>query len=278
MIVFRTGVNIFASCARGIYQGCSFLCRKIQEVWRKFVEAWNESSREVPPLLMPHPLRPDRSEIKKKNWPGYLDCAMGRPWAPGDALAGTEIQAEPREQVTALHAVAKGKNYRGVLRLIANGADVNARDVRGQTPAYWAAYFGNLRVLMMLANYGADLNRKDVRNKSPLRAAVKYDRLDVIDFLVSHRVDLDPVDERGMTPLHLAAYKGKIRSYQKLVMYGADVTKKDSLGRTAEEVLQMKYAEIYHNSFVLSRMFMSRTPPAMSMAPYNVQRLVARRV
>ena len=76
---------------------------------------------------------------------------------------------------TALHQAARIKDLELCKFLIANGADVNARDQRGQTPLFelfdrWAIYPANIQlaekrqaafpVLQLLLENGADVNAK----------------------------------------------------------------------------------------------------------------------
>lgn len=49
------------------------------------------------------------------------------------------------------------------------GADVNAKNVKGQTPLHIAAEnYGNSEVLTILIKAGADVNAKDNRGDTPL--------------------------------------------------------------------------------------------------------------
>ena len=269
------------------------ITQKIKAIWERIVNAYNESSRQLPKLVLPAHSIPNTYPklYKNKGWPNYLNLAWGR-WGSSDNLETMAKMVEPHEKVTTLHAATLGNNmtgiYRlianganvtlgtnmiGIYRLIANGADVNAEDIRGQTPAYWAAYHGNLNALMIFKNFGAQLNQKDFRGKTLMRAAAKYGHDDIILFLASQKVNLNTLDGKGLTPLHVAAFNGRFSTYEKLILNGADTTIRDSEGRTAEEILKMKYAELYHNRWFLSRLFSSSNPPALSIKPCNLDNL-----
>lgn len=256
------------SC-RGLLE---YFIQKIQLIVNKILQAYHEPSKYVPKLILQaHPI-PNTypQKYKKMDWPPYLDNARGASCADSnDIRNGTE----PKEQVTSLHAVTLGNNEKGIFRLIADGGIIEAKDIRGQTPAYWAAYHGNLEMLMKLKIYGADLNHKDFRDKTPLRAAAKYGHVKVVEFLASHKVNLNALDGRGLTPLHIAAYHKNFSVYEKLIYFGADRSIKDPLGRTAEEILNMKYAETYHNRWFIGRLFSSSTPPALSLKSWIIAKL-----
>ncbi|MFI5343680.1 MAG: ankyrin repeat domain-containing protein [Chlamydiales bacterium] len=256
----------------------NIIISKMQEIWERILRAYQEPSKHIPKLVIPlHPI-PNTypKHYKKVDWPKYLDNAWGAWYANPDEIDDIAHKVEPLENVTALHAVSLGNNEKGMYRLVADGGIMEALDIRGQTPAYWAAYKGNLKMLMKLKIYGADLNHKDFRGKTPLRAAVKYGQDKVITFLATHKVNLNELDGRGLTPLHLAAYLGNFSAYQKLIYFGADRTIVDPLGRTAEEILNMKYAEIYHHRWFIGRVFSSPTPPPLSLGPWKIQKLAAR--
>lgn len=279
-------MKVSTSCFQQIFQNIyaalhcikSPIVQKIQAIKNRVLGAYYESSKPIPKLILPvHPI-PNTypKHYKKINWPGYLDNARGARYANPDDLEGIANYAEPLEKVTPLHAVTLGNNERGTYRLIADGGVIESKDIRGQSPSYWAAYHGNLEMLMRFKIYGAELDYKDFRGKTPLRAAVKYGHEKVIAFLASHKVNLNELDGRGITPLHLAAFRGKFSVYEKLIYYGADRTIKDPLGRTAEDILKMKYAERYHNRWFIIRLFSSPTPPLLPLGPWRIENLTAK--
>lgn len=255
----------------------------ITEIWQGFWErvsrAYHEPSKQLPKLeIPPHPIPNSYSKhFKRKSWPRELNNAWGASFANRHDVENIAKFIEPNEKVTPLHAVTLGNNSQGLFRLIADDGDVNAKDIRGQSPAYWAAYHGNLQALTVLKIYGADLFEKDSRGKTPLRAAVKYGHEPVIEFLASHGANLNETDGRGLTPLHLAAYLGRFQTYQKLTLLGADRSLKDPHGHTAEEILKMKFAQTYHNRwFFITRLFSSPIPPPLCFGNWKIENLASR--
>jgi serine/threonine-protein phosphatase 6 regulatory ankyrin repeat subunit B len=64
------------------------------------------------------------------------------------------------------------KSIEALRVLIKAGADVNARDNRGQTPVHGAAFWGWTDVVQFLADNGAKLDVKDNQGKTPLDSAM----------------------------------------------------------------------------------------------------------
>ena len=66
--------------------------------------------------------------------------------------------------MTPLHYAADEGHTEVVELLIANGADVNAKNENGWTPLHLAAYWGGKEIVELLIAAGADVNAKDMSN------------------------------------------------------------------------------------------------------------------
>jgi len=71
-------------------------------------------------------------------------------------------------EMTSLHYAAGEGHTKVVELLIANGADVNAKDEVGWTPLHLAAYWGGKDIVELLIATGADVNAKDKHGETPL--------------------------------------------------------------------------------------------------------------
>ena len=77
------------------------------------------------------------------------------------------------------------------------GADVNAKDNKGNTPLHKAAQKGHLEFIEFLVGKGADVNAKNDDGNTPLHRAAYYGQFQVIKFLTSqlkHKIWREPVN------------------------------------------------------------------------------------
>ncbi|KAJ1468258.1 ankyrin repeat-containing domain protein, partial [Baffinella frigidus] len=91
------------------------------------------------------------------------------------------------------------------------------------------------RMLDLLVGGGADLEARDYKGETPLHLAVKGDKkhgMGYVNWLLDHGAVVDARDDKGVTPLHVAAYIGTYFIIYLLCLHGADVMVKDLDGRT----------------------------------------------
>ncbi len=132
------------------------------------------------------------------------------------------------------------------------GADVNAKNISGDTLLHKAASADDKEATALLLAHGADVNARDDMGWTPLHRAHQADESEL---LLAHGADVNARDNKGQTPLHNAAsddpkdFKGKgvlklatewdLARIEVLLAHGADVNAKDNDGRTP-----LSYAKI----------------------------------
>jgi len=150
---------------------------------------------------------------------------------------------------TLLHKAASGESVAVVKFLVANGADVNAKDNgrdSGYTPLHWAVQFSkNIEIIKFLVANGADVNAKAFQPArtwnprrgtgdsclSPLLLAARRN-IDIVRILVDHGADVHAKDWNGSTPLHEAAEAGYLEIVKFLISKGVDAHAVDANGYT----------------------------------------------
>ena len=162
------------------------------------------------------------------------------------------------------------KDWELAIEKIEEGADINAKDENGRTPAFYCIEYGNFAVLSNLDKAGknkVDPNAQDnsgmsllhcavlkkqdgiityllkVRacsprtqitktGASPLYDAARIGTPEMVKSLVTFGADPNVATNAGLTPLHQAAYRGSLEMVKDLVQAGAEVNAVAKNGRT----------------------------------------------
>ena len=95
------------------------------------------------------------------------------------------MDAKTRGETPLLWAARFGQSQVAEL-LIAEGADVNAKNVVGQTPLHWAAMAGHKEIIELLIAVGAEVNAWGGFGRTPLDVAIKYNKTETADLIRKH--------------------------------------------------------------------------------------------
>jgi ankyrin repeat protein len=150
------------------------------------------------------------------------------------AAAQTPPSAAEIAAYTGLHAAAHAGDVETIRRLVAKGADVNARDAARRTPAHVAAFAGRLSALQALARSGADMNAFDGQSYDVLTIAAVADNVPMVRLALElgDNPSLVTSPWRG-TALIAAAHLGHADVVRLLAKAGAPLDHINSLGWTA---------------------------------------------
>ena len=104
---------------------------------------------------------------------------------------------------------AKDGNLPTVQTLLAEGANINAKDNHGQTALFMAAFGGHTEIVKLLLGKGADVNAKDNDGATGLMIAALSGRTEIVKLLLEKGADINAKTTDGKwTALGLAKSKG----------------------------------------------------------------------
>jgi ankyrin repeat protein len=166
---------------------------------------------ETPKLILP--------KLKEKFSDGSLD-----------------INARFENDATLLHKACWLGDFSIVEWLIANGANVKAKDCYGSTPLGAAVLRGHGNIAELLLNRGADPHSVIVTDcvfvRTVLSEAIFQDNLKMINLLKKYGGNINNRDKEGKTDLHRLAQYSE-HNVEKLLKAGIDVNMLDSKNHTA---------------------------------------------
>jgi hypothetical protein len=120
--------------------------------------------------------------------------------------SGADPHVQGRYNSILLHSAACFEKFEIVQKLIDYDADIDARDVDGWTPLYWASgghHFKDGSVLRLLLGRGADVNARADNGFTPLHRASECGAVEVVRLLLEHGADIEAVNVKGKTALQV---------------------------------------------------------------------------
>ncbi len=144
-----------------------------------------------------------------------------------------DVNAKDNGGATPLNDAIRGSDKEIAELLLTKGLDVNGRYSfddydSGQTPLFLAAEWGHKDAAAWLLAHGADVNVKDNVGHTPLHDAAYRGQKDLAELLLSHGAHVNAKGTNGYTPLHAAVLSGKKDVAEMLIASNADVNAKDT--------------------------------------------------
>ncbi|MBR3696000.1 MAG: ankyrin repeat domain-containing protein [Akkermansia sp.] len=118
--------------------------------------------------------------------------------------------------------------------LLENGAEVNAVDNDGTTPAMIAAMDGSPDTLKVLIDHGANLNMADAAGRTPLILAVLSPE-EKAAISLAHVTPAVAEQVKPQVTASMTEYPDVINTVKLLLQAGVDITAKDKSGKTARD-------------------------------------------
>ncbi|MGO8835980.1 MAG: ankyrin repeat domain-containing protein [Limisphaerales bacterium] len=138
------------------------------------------------------------------------------------------INAERGDDAPLYAAAGKGQ-LRVAGFLLDHGANIEGAN--HHVPLLAAARNGNRAMVELLLSRGADVNAKEVTGQTPLHIAANKGFQAVVEVLLANKADVNAQDDSGNTPLHLTA-GDQVKIIQMLLAAGANPNAENKAGRT----------------------------------------------
>ena len=129
-----------------------------------------------------------------------------------------------------LHDAIARRDAERVKLFLGLGANVNSKDVEGDTPLHQAVERNDLKVAEILLQNGANINARDKVGRTPLHDAASHGYPEIAKFLLQYGAKVNVIDNHENTPLHLAATIGNSKTVEVLLNHGARKYWKDNQG------------------------------------------------
>lgn len=107
-----------------------------------------------------------------------------------------------------LHLAAKQGRQDKIEFLLANGANLQTKDIVKNTALHFAAEEGHIRIVEFLLEKGINLDAQNLAGQTALHLAVTKGQMEVVELLLTRGADLQDKDFEDNTVLHIAAYQG----------------------------------------------------------------------
>ena len=130
---------------------------------------------------------------------------------------------------TALFLAIRAKQRRATKLLVHEGADLEARDSRGETPLCIAAQHGYTEIVGLLL-VRADTEVRNINGDTVLLAAIRSGNTETARLLLE-RSDIEARSDHGETALRLAAWRGNTE-FVRMLLGRADIEARDKNGDT----------------------------------------------
>jgi ankyrin repeat protein len=142
--------------------------------------------------------------------------------------------------------------------LLDNGADIHAKNNKGQTALECACLIGNCQVIETLINYGDDINQKTTDGATPLLImcnTVYTEYTNIVKLMVEHGANVNATDTNKLTPLmRICDFEGyynneKFEVIKFLLDNGSNVNATSKDGRSAMEHFKESYKNLKKSNF-----------------------------
>ena len=163
--------------------------------------------------------------LKCNAWPGQLSANATANTEGNETVFHENWKCEWLHTETHLHTAARMNDSKSALWLIANGAEVNAKDEEDLMPLHIAAIYNATETAALLLKNGAEVNAKQRNGWTPLHFAAANNATETAALLLKNGAEVNAKDEDGYTPLDEAILRGYSEMQSLLRAHGGKCNK-----------------------------------------------------
>jgi ankyrin repeat protein len=146
---------------------------------------------------------------------------------------GADINSKNMDGETVLMNAIQNGNTELVELLIKNGAEINGKSKDGETALMYAAQNGNTELVARLIKNGAEINGKSKDGETALMFAIFENHTEIVELLIENGANINAQDKKGDTALLLAVQSGHEKVVELLIKNGAKINDQNKNGATA---------------------------------------------
>lgn len=200
-----------------------------------------------------------------------LGVVAGIPACNDENVALNEAEATRMLGASPLHYAALTNDVEKIKSLLAGGSmDINAKDSEAEeTPLHYAARAGSLAASEALVANGADIHAKDKSGQLAFHLAVEAIGDEIAKLLLDKGTDVDVVDGGGRTALHRAANRGSMSTVTLLLDRGADPNASFRRGTPMHLAAFMNHKAVVELLLARGADVNGNVDPASGQTPYD---------
>ena len=156
---------------------------------------------------------------------------------------GATVNAKNRKGDTPLHIAVRNGKINNVRILLEHHAQADEINNDRKTPLHIAAEVGSVEIAQLLKQYGANFNAKDKNDQTPLIRATVHVRSNIVRFILEYPATpemrskiVNAKDQNGNTALHVATDEEFHEIALLLLELGADVNVTNNDNKTPLEI------------------------------------------
>lgn len=158
--------------------------------------------------------------------------------------SGASVKTYDKNHCSLLHTICQHGDNQFLDMLLSMELDINALDINGMSPIFYAAIFNQAITVIFLLKRDADDDIVLDNGNNVFLVAAENGSKDVIEALISMGLDINYTNFINETALHLAIKSGDLNTILSLLKHGIDTNINSKHGTVLHEAVAINSPEI----------------------------------